>query len=112
MSEGRLQALAKMMRSGPTPQPSTAVISASDAQSKQAPEAASTSSSAGSPLHLPKGETLCEAAILQYQHLCSTLTVLNISKLSTPDSGTMNSTDRKLVAVRRLDTTAVCCAIR
>ncbi len=52
MSEGRLQALAKMMRSGATPLPTTAWISASEAQSKQAPAAASTSSSAGSPLHL------------------------------------------------------------
>ena len=52
MSEARLQALAKMMRSGGTPSAMTARISASEAQSKPAPAAASTSSSAGSPLHL------------------------------------------------------------
>ena len=55
MSDGRLQALAKMMRSALTPQPCTATISASEAQSKQAPAAASTSSKATSPLHLSQG---------------------------------------------------------
>mmetsp|Transcript_594 Transcript_594/g.1614 ORF Transcript_594/g.1614 Transcript_594/m.1614 type:complete len:210 (-) Transcript_594:929-1558(-) len=52
MSEGRLQGCAKMMRERGAPSDSTAASSALDAQSKPAPSASSSLSSAGSGLHL------------------------------------------------------------